>query len=671
MAINYRADIDGLRAVAVLAVLFFHTDIPGFSGGYVGVDIFFVISGYLITLILLKEIDRQDFSIARFYERRIRRIFPALFPMLAFVILVGSYLFDAKAFKELGQGVQATTLFASNLDLFWFKSDYFAAPSLQKPLLHTWSLAVEEQFYIFFPLVLLFISRYLQRRYLLWIILASLLSLGVSIWGIHYKPSPTFYLMPTRAWELLAGSLLALGIVQQAPSPRISNALSLFGIALIGYSITMYDDSTLFPGYNAIAPVLGACLIIVAGGGAQMPYLNTVLALRPMVFIGLISYSLYLWHWPLVAFGKYVLMRPFTGYESLGVIVTSLVVATFSWKYIEQPFRGKQMMLPERKQLFAAAAAVMIFFAGFGQLVFRQDGMPYRSPEANNAMMDIATDPIWSQFEENETFLHGLKDGNTPRTIGAKNVRPSFALWGDSHAGALVGALSIKGEEFGVSGYNLAHGHALRPLLGIKGMSTYDYGIDETEQNRSVIDFLGAHPEIKVVILAGIWGRPSEIRDATGEYDESASFEELFRAGLFRTVSALDALGKKVVIVRDVPHLKDYPNKLIWMSVRMHEEPCFRKIASDRNAYEEMNRFPEMVFAELQEKFDITIISPQELLFDNEDKAIVAREGQVLYMDVSHLSTYGSATVAPAFDDVFQHIITLGMNTDSRLSMAK
>jgi len=266
MPLKYRPDIDGLRAIAVLAVLFFHTGVPGFSGGFVGVDIFFVISGFLITSIILKDIKEEQFSIARFYERRIRRIFPALFPVIAFTLAVGAYLFDANAFKDLGQSITATTLFSSNI-LFWRESGYFAAASFTKPLLHTWSLAVEEQFYIFFPLALVFIHRFLKSRYILWIGIAIILSLGASIWGVYYKPSPTFYLVPTRAWELLAGSVLALGVLPNPSSAWLRNLLSATGLGLIMYSVGFYTEVTLFPGHNAIAPVMGAWLIIYSNRG--------------------------------------------------------------------------------------------------------------------------------------------------------------------------------------------------------------------------------------------------------------------------------------------------------------------------------------------------------------------------------------------------------------------
>lgn len=266
MELKYRGDIDGLRAIAVLAVLLFHTEVPGFPGGFVGVDVFFVISGYLITSIILKDIEANRFSIARFYERRIRRIFPALFPVMAFVVLVGTYLFDAEAFKELGQSITATTLFSSNI-LFWRKGGYFAAPSLQKPLLHTWSLAVEEQFYIVFPLALLVIARYFKGKYLPWVLMAFVLSFGASVYGVIHDPGATFYLVPTRAWELMVGSILALGVLPVPVATWQKNLLGFGGIILVVLSITLYSEATPFPGIAALMPVMGSALVIWSGRG--------------------------------------------------------------------------------------------------------------------------------------------------------------------------------------------------------------------------------------------------------------------------------------------------------------------------------------------------------------------------------------------------------------------
>lgn len=267
MSLTYRADIDGLRAIAVLAVIFFHAGVPGFSGGFVGVDVFFVISGFLITSIIIKEIHAGQFSIARFYERRIRRIFPALFPVIAFTVAISAILFDADTFKGFGKSITATTFFGSNI-LFWKESGYFDASSITKPMLHTWSLAVEEQFYIFFPILLIAITRFSKSRYFQWLLGIGLVSLITSIYGVYTTHQvASFYLVPTRAWELLCGSILALGVIPQLRSNFHRHLFSIAGLGLIFFSVGRYTEDTLFPGAAALTPVLGASLIIFSGMG--------------------------------------------------------------------------------------------------------------------------------------------------------------------------------------------------------------------------------------------------------------------------------------------------------------------------------------------------------------------------------------------------------------------
>ncbi|MEI8033233.1 MAG: acyltransferase family protein [Chlorobiaceae bacterium] len=492
--LKYRPDIDGLRAIAVLSVIFFHTGVPGFSGGFVGVDIFFVISGFLITSIILKDIQKKKFSIANFYERRIRRIFPALFPVIGFSFVVGAYLFDADAFKSLGKSITATTLFSSNV-LFWRESGYFAAPSLEKPLLHTWSLAVEEQFYIIFPLALVFIHRYLKSRYFTWILIAIILSLGASVYGIYHYAGATFYLVPTRAWELLIGSILAFGVLPKLSSASLRNVLSITGLGFIIYSVGFYTEATLFPGPNAITPVLGAWLIIYSNMGEEKAIVNKLLSVRPLVFIGLISYSLYLWHWPFVAFAKYLLFRPFNGYESAGIIFTSLAVSTLSWKYIEQPFRGKQMLLQNRKKLFALSGALMIVASCIG-------GVSY-----NNGSV------FWPRIER-KWYSPDPWNGAIPPKIGCMTAKPSFVILGDSHAEALAPALIEQGKKNNKSGFIITGG-GTTPLLGVEktyvtGSSSLSY-INCHQFTERALDFIKVHQEITHVILISRW-----IQNASG-----------------------------------------------------------------------------------------------------------------------------------------------------------
>ena len=388
MVIKYRPDIDGLRAIAVLSVIFFHTGISGFSGGFVGVDVFFVISGYLITSIILKDIKSGEFSIARFYERRIRRIFPPLFTVITFTVVVSAFLFDSNSFESFGRSITATTFFCSNV-LFWKESGYFDASSITKPLLHTWSLAVEEQFYIFFPLLLIGITRFSKNRYLQWIVGISLVSLMMSIIGVYTHQVITFYLLPTRAWELLFGSFLSLEVIPKLESNVQRNLVSFIGLSLIIFSICFYTESTLFPGVAALAPVLGASFIIHSGkGGASI--VKKLLSYKPIVYIGLISYSLYLWHWPLIVFSKYLIMRELTFFETLGIIITTFIISVISLKFIEKPFRVNYPLISNRK-IFVISSFIMSMSSIIGLIIYYQNGMPYRSA-ANKDVLFVQRD---------------------------------------------------------------------------------------------------------------------------------------------------------------------------------------------------------------------------------------------------------------------------------------
>lgn len=330
----YRPEIDGLRAIAVIPVILFHAGLTLFSGGYVGVDVFFVISGYLITSILIGELEQDNFSIIRFYERRARRILPALFfVMLCCIPFAWKWMLPSEL-KDFSQSVVSVVFFASNI-LFWREEGYFAPAAEMKPLLHTWSLAVEEQYYVLFPIFLLLAWRF-GRRSVFWSICAiAALSLAASEWSWRNAPSANFYLAPTRAWELLAGSICAF--LLSGREPRASNALSLAVLGLIVFAIFYFDDSTPFPSVYALAPVLGTALIILFGGSGS--WAARLLSTRSFVGIGLISYSAYLWHQPLFAFARIRSVLEPSPELMMALAALSLVLAYFSWRYVETPFR--------------------------------------------------------------------------------------------------------------------------------------------------------------------------------------------------------------------------------------------------------------------------------------------------------------------------------------------
>lgn len=331
---QYRPEIDGLRTIAVLPVILFHAGIPGFSGGYVGVDVFFVISGYLITHFLIERITTGKFSLIEFYSRRAKRILPALFLVVFICVPVAWLTMMPSQFKDFAQSVTAVSLFLSNI-LFWLESGYFAAAAEEKPLLHTWSLAVEEQYYLFFPLLLLMFFRVGRRLVGPLLVLCIVLSLAASevLAGSH--PDLNFYGIATRAWELMIGSLCALWLYNREQSTNEGSALA--GLILITGATVLFDDQTPFPSLWTLVPVLGTGLIIVYAASTTLT--ARILSMRLMVGIGLISYSAYLWHQPLFAFARLNAGHVPSTSLMLCLSVIALFLAFLSWKYVEQPCR--------------------------------------------------------------------------------------------------------------------------------------------------------------------------------------------------------------------------------------------------------------------------------------------------------------------------------------------
>jgi peptidoglycan/LPS O-acetylase OafA/YrhL len=457
---KYRPDVDGLRAIAVTLVLNFHAFPGAVPGGFVGVDVFFVISGFLITGLIARELDVGRFSLIEFYNRRIRRIFPALIVVLAVTLALGWFWMLPQAFAQLGSDSFASAAFLANIALL-LQSGYFDVESARKPLLHLWSLGIEEQFYLFWPLLLMVAAR-LRMSILALAAVLGIASFLLNVAWIGANPVATFYLPFTRAFELLAGAVLACGWNNFNQSGTASNWRAWIGIALIAASVAMLDSHSAFPGWWAVLPVAGSTLLL----SAPAAWVNRVLlASPPMVWIGLISYPLYLWHWPLLVFGGIIKFGPLTLPERELILLASGLLAWATYRFVEIPFRFGR---PSRRKMFGLGASMaMIAFAGFAVVWGR--GFDSRLPPEIRAMASVRTESFKWRF--GECLLDLAKQTGFADACVERGRRPLVLVWGDSTAGALLPGLRKAQETRGFAIAQLTSNSCI-PALGADIPST-------------------------------------------------------------------------------------------------------------------------------------------------------------------------------------------------------
>ncbi|WP_108792083.1 SGNH hydrolase domain-containing protein [Erythrobacter sp. Alg231-14] len=601
----YRRDIDGLRALAVLPVLLYHAKVPGFSGGFIGVDIFFVISGFLITGIIAREIDAGEFSILTFYERRARRILPALLAMIAFVLIMASALFLPSDFAGVAPTALAAIGFLANVWLFT-QTGYFQGDADTIPLLHTWSLGVEEQFYIAVPIAFIVIAKMAPGWRIKAVIAATLLSF---IWAAMKQADSdgfAFYMLPTRAWEMLAGSILALGLIPAVKHRVVSEIVCATALIAILAASALYDRQTVFPGVTALAPVIAAMALIHCAPGTAV---GRMLSLKGPVWIGLISYSLYLWHWPIIVFWRYSLDEKLTLVHASGLILLSILVAWTSWRFIEQPFRSKSRFPAKRIWLWsgagmAAIGAIAVFFVAQGGWSNRFDDETLRMADAASDHSPVRMDCVADRITNHSRVCN----------LGAE-TEPSSIIWGDSHAVEIAWAL---GENYGARGESI--------IQRTRGSCPPAIGFDPPKDprctmfNASVLEEIAASPEISTVYLAGYWAQPPY---------QIAGINEL----LDETIARLHALGKTVTLIGPIPTQPVAVPRLL----AMHGPDAPTLSTADFLAVADGFRqnYPAW------RARGVVIIDPIDRLSDNGQTIIVAA-GQPLYYDDHHLSLAGA-----------------------------
>lgn len=434
---NYRREIDGLRAVAVLPVILFHAGFSVFSGGFLGVDVFFVISGYLITRHILEELANGHFSLRRFYARRARRILPALFVVMLLSIPFAFLWLLPSQYADFSRSLIAVPLFVSNL-FFWRESGYYAAEAAEKPLLHTWSLGVEEQYYLLFPLALMLLWRFGRSRAFYGVVLAAILSLALCEYASRAVPIANFFLIPTRAWELLAGSICAF--LHQRRAIKGNGPLAALGLGLILFAMVQYDEGMRLPSLGTLVPVLGAALVLLYAGADTLT--SRLLSTRGMVGIGLISYSLYLWHYPLFAFAHLQFVAASTGTMTV-LVAASLVLGTLTWRYVEQPFRRQThpRYVADRRALMLLGTMLGILFAA-GLYGYASHGRlalwtAHASPNQVRALQLLEAEQPPRFYDNGDcVFMANMVNDVIEARLAAchKKYGPGIAIIGDSHA---------------------------------------------------------------------------------------------------------------------------------------------------------------------------------------------------------------------------------------------
>lgn len=612
----YRPDIDGLRAIAVFSVLFHHLNAAWLPGGFIGVDLFFVISGYLITSQVYADIREGRFSIRRFYQRRINRIVPALVCVVLASWVAGVFLLSPADLIRLAKSSVFAMLGASNI-FFWREyGNYFAGNATEVPLLHTWSLGVEEQFYLIWPLLVLLIFK-LSRRHMVGVLMVlTLAALGVSEKMLGVFASASYYLLPSRFFELMIGGLLALWIdARPLESRRYADVFAMIGLALISGSLFFLDKSSSFPGINALWPCLGAMLLILSGNRSR--FLSRILKFRLMVFVGLISYSLYLWHWPLIAYLHYT--QVVIGVEvGAAVFFLSVLLAWLSWKFVENPMRrsGAYPSMPFSKvflRRFVAPAGILLFISM--AIVYTQ-GFPQRF------------DHHVAEFEQvlaakPDVLRHGchvptaLFDTLPSSTCKLGVDKPAFdgILIGDSFANHFSGLVDemAKAQNLAIMDYTM---DACPPILGFDNQKSRSYVVKCYQRNEAVFKMLAEHP-YRLVIMAGSWPRVQEAEDQL-----IASIETVLRSGVQLTLilanSSID---------------------------RAESCPVRRLMYGSSDTCEGRRQEPPEYFSRIRARFpQVNIIDPNQVICSGEICQPVLA-GVPLYRDGVHLNDVGSRLI--------------------------
>nr|WP_245200089.1 acyltransferase family protein [Herbaspirillum sp. LeCh32-8] len=627
---KYRPDIDGLRAIAVGSVVIFHAFPEWFAGGFIGVDIFFVISGFLISLIIFNNLEHGRFSIIDFYVRRVKRIFPALMTVMTLCMAAGWVVLFADEYKQLGKHLFGGSTFISNF-LFWRESGYFDNSAETKPLLHLWSLAIEEQFYLFWPLLLAFVWK--RRWGFLGIMgVIAALSFAVNIYLIGHDQTAAFYSPLARFWELMVGGALGyITLHRQDLNRHYKNLQAWLGVGLLVVGFALMDGSRAFPGWWALLPAIGAFLLLSAGPEAW--FNRTVLASKPMVWIGLISYPLYLWHWPLLAFATIIEGQTAPLAVRAAALAGGVLLAWLTFLFIERPLRGSGNM-----RVVLALLAVNVAVGLGGMAIYKNDGYDQRA--LNKKLDYLSQNDIFEGSRNSDGSCSRLNrlNGVDEEVCLSNSAAPQTLFVGDSHVMALHSA--IFSRQVNMPAIMVA-GHACRvyPNLPYQATHLLRWSNNCTAIANEAISVAGKLPSISTVVISGAY--PRDNLDRPSEYavdGRTLSAREAFLSGYGALIDSFAKAGKRVVFVTDVPYLKLDPHSC----VNRFEDGVSRECAFTQAEHRSIRKDYDAAVAELQRRHPAAAFFNPESLFCRDGMCRAKQGDAYLYNDTQHVSLAAS-----------------------------
>lgn len=645
--IAYRADIDGLRAIAVGAVVLFHAQLGQFTGGFVGVDVFFVISGYLITSIIVRELDSDTFSLLSFYERRIRRIFPALLLVIAACLVFGAWRMTPRHYDHLAESTLAAIGFHSN---FYFaeRAGYFMPSAETMPLLHTWSLGVEEQFYFIAPLLLMLVWR--SKKWLVpGFLILLVAAVAGSFWGALSENEKAFYLPHTRAMELMIGMALGLGLVPAVRSMIARQILSAVGLGLIIYATIFYHPAVPFPGAAALVPCLGSALIIhCAGGRDGVSWIGRLLSTAPFVWLGKISYSLYLWHWPLFAFAAYEWGSHLGVTTALVLIAASVVLSVLTYHYVEQPARTSRTILTTQR-VYAYGLGGAAVLAGCAGAVAATHGLPARL-DPQIASIESKATARGRRSALCEANMRGKQEG--PCLIGRLDRAPTVLVWGDSHAWSLAPQFNDIGNELGIAIVMVTRG-GCPPLLD--SGQQHAFGRKVCQKYPPEIEKILTQGTIKHVIMTARWGGYTG-RPTTESFDRtigtrvttqvSTEVENAFKATFANTLDRFHRDGIRVTLIAPVPELPVHLPSAMTKALMRHKQ---LNIDYDFAWFTRRHQMLMGLLSETEKRERVDVVYPHRF-FCPGGKCQFVSDGLPLYRDDDHLNVYGGRVLKPSLE---------------------